>query len=241
MKKIILAAALAAGTLGFQASAFDLNSILGSAGSAVSGVVEGLFTQTDITVEQMAGTWTATGSAVCFQSDNFLQKAGGSAAASTIESKLDPYYKQYGLTGSVLTIQSDGSFSLKVKGISLKGTITKTSDGNFDFAFTPFGNFKLGTIKAYVEKPVNGLNVMFDATKLKSLISGVASLTGNSLAKTAGSLLDSYEGLCVGFAFSGSGTGGTGTTTNSGSDSGTSTGSSGKEAITNALKGLFGK
>lgn len=204
MKKFILTIAVA--VLGLsQASAFDLSSILGNAGSAVSGVVEGLFTKTDITVAQMAGTWTATGSAVCFQSENALKKAGGNAAASTIESKLDPYFKQYGLTGSVLTVQSDGSFTLQVKGVSLKGTITKLDDGNFDFAFTPFGSFKLGSLKAYVEKPISGLNVMFDASKLKSLVSTVASFTGNSLANTASKLLDSYEGMCVGFAFSGSG------------------------------------
>lgn len=231
-----MATAIAVAAIGFQAKAFDLSSILGNAGTAVGGIVEGLLTQSDIRVEQMAGTWTATGSAVCFQSENFLQKAGGSAAASTIESKLDPYYKQYGLTGSVMTIESDGSFTLKVKGISLKGQIEKSSDGNFNFTFTPLGSFKLGTIKAYVEKPLNGLNVMFDASKLKTLISGVAKLTGNSLAKTAGSLLDSYDGLCVGFAFSGNGS-----STNTGSPSSTPGSSDSKDAITNALKGLFNK
>lgn len=239
MKKMILTAAIAVMSFGFQAKAFDLSGLLGNAGTAVGSVVEGLFTQSDITVEQMAGTWTATGSAVCFQSDNFLQKAGGSAAAGTIESKLDPYYKQYGLTGSVLTVQPDGTFTLKVKSFSLKGTIAKRSDGNFDFTFTPFGSFKLGTVKAYVEKPLNGLNVMFDASKLKSLISGVASLTGNSLAKTAGSLLDSYDGLCVGFAFSGTGSNtSNGSNTNNPAGSGTN---QTQQQITDALKGLFGK
>lgn len=239
MKKMIVAMAVAVAAMGSQASAFDLTGLLGSAGTAVSGVVDGLLTQSDISVEQMAGTWTATGSAVCFQSENFLQKAGGAAAASTIESKLDPYYKQYGLTGSVLTVDSDGSFTLKVKGISLKGNITKRSDGNFDFAFTPFGSFKLGSIKAYVEKPMSGLNVMFDATKLKSLMSTVAGLTGNSLAKTAGSLLDSYEGLCVGFAFSGSGSSTSAPTTDGNGADGSGGGV--KEQVTNALKGIFGK
>lgn len=242
MKKVILAFAIAISSLGSTTYAFDLSSILGNAGTAVSGVVEGLFTQSDITVAQMAGTWTAQGSAVCFQSDNFLQKAGGSAAASTIESKLDPYYKQYGLTGSVLTVNSDGTFTLKVKSLSLKGTISKRSDGNFDFTFTPFGSFKLGTIKAYVEKPVGGLNVMFDATKLKSLISTIATLTGNSMAKTAGSLLDSYEGLCVGFAFKGEGNN-AGIIPNGNSGNGNSNNSTSNTVnqISNALKGLFGK
>lgn len=206
MKKIFLAVAMVAAVSGTGAYAIDLKGLLGNAGGAVSNVVDGLLTQSDISVEQMAGNWTASGPAVTFQSENFLKKAGGAAVAGTIESKLDPYYQQYGLTGSTLTIETDGTFTLKVKGISIKGNITKREDGFFDFNFTPFGNFKLGSIKAYVEKPMSGLNVMFDATKLKNLMSAVAGFTGNSLASTAGSLLDSYEGLCVGFAYTGEST-----------------------------------
>lgn len=201
MKRIILGLTILAASIATPAYAFDLSGILGKVSPQIGNVVDGLLTKSDITVAQMAGNWTATGAAVTFQSDNALKKAGGAVAASTIESKLDPYYEKYGLTGSQLTISADGSFVLKVKGISLKGTIEKRSDGNFDFSFTPFGSIKLGTIKAYVEKPLSGLNVMFDATKLKKIMSTVAGFTGNSLATTAASLLDSYEGLCVGFHY----------------------------------------
>lgn len=228
-KSFLLAAAmLAFGSLSMQA--FDLNSILGNAGTAVQGVVDGLLTQTDISVEQMAGTWTAQGSAVAFQSENALKKAGGSAIAGTVESKLDPYYKKYGLTGSTLTIQEDGSFVLKVKSLSLKGTIKKRSDGNFDFTFTPFGNVKLGAVKTYVEKPAGGLNVMFDASKLKTLLTTVTKLTGSSLASAAGNVLESYDGLLVGFSYKGQstykGSSGTGDAVNKAAD---------------ALKNIFGK
>ena len=234
MKKIFFTMALLA-ICYFPSAAIDLTGILGKAGSAVGGVVEGLFTQSDITVSQMAGTWISSGSAVSFQSENALQKAGGNAAAGAIEGKLDPLFKQYGLTGATLNVDQDGKFTLKVKNISLKGTITKRSDGNFDFTFTPVGNVKIGTIKAYVEKPVSGLNVMFDANKLKSIITSVTKLTGNSLASTAGKLLENYDGLCVGFAFKGSGTG---TTQNS---TQTKEGNSQSVNIENALKSILGK
>lgn len=230
MKKKILALVILGASFAAPSYSFDLNDILGNAGTAVSGLVDGLLTQSDITVEQMAGTWTATGSAVCFQSENFLKKAGGSAAASTIESKLDPYYKQYGLTGSVLTIDKDGNFTLKIKSLTLKGKVTKRTDGNFDFAFTALGSVKLGTVKAYVEKPVSGLNVMFDASKLKSILTTVTKLTGNSLAKTAGNILTSYDGLCVGFAFQGSG-----------SNSGSSNPSDLINKASSTLKDILGK
>ena len=204
MKKFFMATLLFA-TLFTATSckAFDLKDILGSKdlGSAVSGLVDGLLTQSDITIDQMVGTWTATGSAVTFQSENFLQKAGGAAAAGTIEGKLDPYFKQYGLTGSTMTIDKDGKFQLKVKGVTLKGTITKNSDKTFNFTFTALGAVSLGSIKTYVEKSTSGLNIMFDAKKLKNILSAVVGFTGNSLASTAAGLLDSYEGMCVGFKY----------------------------------------
>lgn len=201
MKRIVLIIAVVAASFGFKAAAFDLKSLLGSAGGTVTNVVEGLLTKSDVSINEMAGNWEATGPAVTFQSENYLKKAGGAAVAGTIEDKLEPYYDKYGLTGATMDIDKDGKFTLKVKGISLKGTITKREDGNFDFSFTPFGSFKLGTIEAFVEKPLSGLNIMFNASKLKNLLSAVAGLTNNTLANTASSLLDSYDGMLIGFKF----------------------------------------
>lgn len=216
MKKLIMGALLAAAAIlaPVSASAIDLNNILGKLGGssnggstltdAITGVVDGLLSNDNVTVEQMAGTWTATGSAVAFQSDNLLKKAGGGAAASTIESKLNGYYQKLGLIGSTLTITSDGKFTLKAGKISLNGTVTKRDDGNFDFTFTPFGSVKLGSIKAYVEKPLTGgLKVMFDASKLMSLVSTLSGVLNNSTLNSISSLLNSYDGLCLGFAFKG--------------------------------------
>lgn len=236
MKKLFLAMAVVIAAFSCQVYALDLKGLLGTVGTAATGVVEGIFTQTDITVEQMAGTWTATGSAVSFESDNFLEKAGGNATAKTMEKQLDNYYQKYGLTGSTMTINADGTFVWKIKGISLKGKITKRSDGNFDFAFTPFGSFSLGSIKAYVQKPANGLDIMFDASKLKKIFSTVLGLFGNSLTSSVGSLFDKYEGMYMGFHMSGTGSS-IGTTTNG---SPTINGETIKNAA-EGLKNLFGK
>lgn len=244
--KLALAAAIALLFVG-NANAFNLKDLLGNAGSAVSGLVDGLLTKQDITVQDMVGTWTSTGSAVTFQSEDFLKKAGGSAMAGTIESKLNPYYEKYGLVGSVITISADGKFALKVKGITINGTISKNNNGSFNFTFTPFGTFSLGTVKAYVEKPMNGLNIMFDAKKLKDILSAAAGLTGNSLASTASSLLNSYDGLCVGFKCTASGgqvtTTTPSTTTNGTTNQNTNTNQNSndtKNKATNALKGILG-
>ncbi|MCH5230924.1 MAG: DUF4923 family protein [Muribaculaceae bacterium] len=175
------------------------NSSSGGVGDILSGVIEGVFTKSNLTLDDLIGEYQAQGPAVTFQSENFLQKAGGIAGAATIESKLKPYYEQYGLNNMTLTVDEDHNFVMKIKSISLKGNITKNDEeGTFNFNFNVLG-INLGGFKAYVEKSGSNLNLMFDATKLKSFISAVAKLTGNSMAKALGSILDSYEGACIGW------------------------------------------
>lgn len=250
MKKVILTVALAAGMFG-TTQAQGLKDLLSGLGGSetITNLIEGVFTKSDITVADMAGTWESTGSAVTFKSENFLQKAGGVAAASAVEAKIDPYFKKYGLTGSTIAIASDGTFEMKIKRLTLKGDITRNEDGTFCFGFTTFGNFKLTTMEAYVEKGPDNLNIMFDATKMKNLLSTIASMTGNTMATTASKVLDSYDGLCAGFKMkkiggapaSAAGTGASTTTPASGNESGNDKISKGAEALKGLLKGRKGK
>ncbi|MDE6523180.1 MAG: DUF4923 family protein [Muribaculaceae bacterium] len=230
--------AIAAIALTFSCGAFaeptpnpDLKDILGGAGGALGNVLEGVFTKTDLTVADIAGEWTSTGSAVSFQSDNFLKKAGGSAAAGAVESKLDEYYKKFGLTGATLEIDQDGNFTLTIKKLPIKGTLEVKSKGVFKFNFNAGGMIKLGSMDAYVEKTPSGLNVMFDADKIKKIMSLAASISGSKMVSTADQLLKQYDGICIGFKMSGK----------SASNNETGTGNSAADAAVDALKGLFGK
>lgn len=202
-----MAVAIVAGC-SVSASAWSIKDALGGSGlgETVGNVLEGVFTKSNLTLEDVTGEWITDGSAVSFKSDNLLQKAGGVAAAAAIETKINPYYEQLGLNNAVMTINSDGTFSLKAKLMTLQGTLTSNNDGTFEFNFKALGKIPLGKMTAYVQKSGNHLDIMFDATKLKSLISGIAKISGISLAKTAASLLDSYDGLCVGFGMNKSGT-----------------------------------
>lgn len=193
-----------ASTVSVQAQ--SLGDLLGGLGGNSSGsgnvltnILEGVFTKSNLSLADLVGDYTAQGPAVTFKSDNFLQKAGGIAGAATIESKLNPYYEQYGLNNMTLSVDENANFTMKIKSLSLKGTITKNdTDGTFDFNFNVAG-IKLGKFTAYIEKSGKNLNLMFDATKLKSFISTVANFTGNSMAKAVGSILDSYDGACIGW------------------------------------------
>lgn len=179
-----------------QTFAFDLSELLKSV--SVEDMIDGVFSTTNIEIQDLAGEWTSIGSAVSFQSENFLNKAGGIAAASTIESKVNPYFEKFGLTGAVFSIQTDGSFSLKTKKITLTGVFTKTDDGNFIVSFNSLGRL-LGDIKTYIQKTSSSMDIMFDASKLQSIVSAVASLSKIKTVETLSGVLNSYDGICIGF------------------------------------------
>ena len=99
-----------------------------------------------------------------------------------------------------LTIQSDGSFTMALKKVKLSGKITKNSDDSFQFQFNAISKIKAFSAKAYIKKGTE-LSITFNATKLVTLISNIAKASNNSTATSMSSLLSSYKGLYVGFAF----------------------------------------
>lgn len=238
LKRLFVGAMLGVAVLSaIPAQAWNIKDVLGnsSVGDAVGSLVEGVFTNTNLELKDLVGEWKASGSAVTFQSDNFLKKAGGSAAAGVIEGKLDPYYEKFGLTGAVLTVNQDATFKLQIGKLALNGTIEKNEDGTFNFIFKVVNKINLGKMKTYVQKAGNNMDVMFDASKLKTLLSAIGGVANVSALKTVTSVLDSYDGLCVGFAFSK-----TGTVSDNGSvDKSSNSDSGAASSIGNAVKGLL--
>lgn len=171
---------------------------LRSGASTLGNLIEGVFSTSKLDIEDLAGEWTSNGSAVQFKSENLLNKAGGLAAAAAIETKLDPYYDKVGLNGAVMTIQTDGSFTMTVKRINLKGEITKLDNGNFNFQFKVLG-MNIGNIETYISKTSNQMDVMFDADKLVKIVEAVSTLSGSKTVKAVTDILKSYDGICVGF------------------------------------------
>ncbi|MDE6489619.1 MAG: DUF4923 family protein [Muribaculaceae bacterium] len=170
---------------------------------ALSGLLSGLLSTDDIDPASMVGTWSYSSPAVCFQSDNFLQKAGGAAAATAIEEKLAPYYKTAGITLMTLTVNEDHTFAMQVRKITLKGTITKDENGDIMFNFTALGKISLGSMKAYVTMTgKESMSIMFDVSKLMTIVKTVANVSGNSTIKSVTTLLESYDGICAGFKLS---------------------------------------
>ena len=197
LKRILVALVVAASTS--YALAFDwkqLGSALGNSG--LGDVVNNVIATDSITVKDVTGAWTYSGPAVSFQSDDLLKKAGGAAAAATVESKLAPYFERAGLDGMQLTFDGNGNVSMTLKGgRTINGTVAQGEKaGQLVFHFSRLGS-KLGSITAYVTKGIN-LSIMMDVTKLRDLVSAIAKYTKNSTADTASTLLSQYNGIYAG-------------------------------------------
>ena len=80
----------------------------------ISKVVNAI-TGTPETID-MTGTWTYSGSAVEFESDNLLMKAGGAAAATMAENKLNEQLSKVGIKEGQMsfTFNADSTFTSTV-------------------------------------------------------------------------------------------------------------------------------
>ena len=88
----------------------------------ISKVVNAI-TGTPETID-MTGTWNYKGSAVEFESENLLMKAGGAAAATMAENKLDEQLSKVGIKAGQMnfTFNADSTFTSTVGKKTLKGT-----------------------------------------------------------------------------------------------------------------------
>lgn len=202
-----LSACIIASSTFVSASAFDIKDLLNQAEQAfengnVTDIIEGVLSTSNLEVKDLAGVWTSTGSAVAFQSEDLLSQAGGVAMASTLESKINPYFTKYGIVGSVITIQTDGSFSMSLKKTTLKGKIVKGENNKFILSFEAFGKNNLGNVNLYIQKTSTSMDLMFDASKLKTILSSIASLSKKGLGNSLNTFLNSYNGICIGFKMS---------------------------------------
>lgn len=156
---------------------------------------------TELSVKNLEGTWKYSAPAVSFKSDNLLLKAGGTAAAATIEKKLEPYYKTAGLTNLVFTVKADSTFTMKARLITINGTIDIAADGkSMHLNFKALGKINIGSMEAYTKlSDKDKLEMTFDVSKLVTILEKVGSLTGNSTIKGVTTLLEQYDGVTAGF------------------------------------------
>ena len=146
----------------------------------------------------MTGTWTYSGSAIEFESDNLLQKAGGAAAAAVAEKKLDEQLAKVGIKdGQVsFTFNADSTFTSTVG----KRTMTGTYSYDATDKVVHLRYFKLLNMNAKINCTSTDMDLLFNSDKLLKLIAFISSKSSSTTLKTISSLADSYDGMMLGFA-----------------------------------------
>lgn len=150
------------------------------------------------TAASMEGTWNFTGSAIEFESDNFLQKAGGSVAAEAAESKLNEQLSKVGIQEGTFafTFNADSTFQVSLKGKSTNGTYSydnSTQKVNLKFS-------KLIRLNAKITYTSTTMDLLFNADKLLSLLTYLSSKSSNATLQSISSLAQNYDGMMMGFA-----------------------------------------
>ncbi|MBR4387677.1 MAG: DUF4923 family protein [Prevotella sp.] len=204
MKKTIMA--FAAGCIMLAScggtGASLLSGILGGDGSGlgtVGGVLSSVLGLDKLSAAQLVGTWRYSQPGCAFTSDNLLAQAGGEVAASQIKSKLASVYSSVGVSSSNTAFQFDqsGQFAGKLMGVPLSGTYTyDPSSGQISMKAT------LITLNGYIKGTTNGIALLFEGSKLLSIMQTVASMSGNGTLSAIGELSKNYNGLRLGFDMS---------------------------------------
>lgn len=161
-----------------------LNNVIGSA----------TFSQADL----CAHTWKYSKPGCAFTSENLLAKAGGEIAASKVEEDLSKYYSKFGFSKSntYFTFKTDGTFAAKIDGKSWNGTYT------FDEK-THAIQLKglLLSASGFATRTANGISLLFEQKKLLTLVKTLSklNLTGSTTMSAVSSIVDSYDGVRIGF------------------------------------------
>lgn len=146
----------------------------------------------------MSGTWSYTGSAIEFESDNLLMKAGGAVAATTAEAKLNESLSKAGIKPGQMTFtfEADSTFNVNLGKRSLKGTyLYDATQKRVAMKFV-----KLINMNAQVNCTSANMDLLFESDKLLQLITFLSSKSSNSTLKSISSLAGSYDGMMLGFS-----------------------------------------
>lgn len=146
----------------------------------------------------MTGTWSYTGAAIEFESDNFLMQAGGAVAATTAEAKLNEQLSKVGIAAGKMTFtfNADSTFNAKLGTRTLSGSYSYNATdkkANLKFARLIGMNVKINCTSSTMD-------MLFESDKLLKLITFLSSKSSNATLKTISSLADSYDGMMLGFS-----------------------------------------
>lgn len=191
--------AMAVCLAGQTASAQTLKDLLKKAtnNETVKNVVESV-TGTTLPVD-VKGTWTYSGTAVKFESEDLLKSTAASLAAGQVEDKLDEYVQKVGIKAGTFsfTFNEDKTFSANVKGKSFNGTYSVSED--YKTMSLQFGKtFATKPFTAAISATSSQLDLLFQADKLLELLEKLTASSNNATLKTVSTIAGQYDGMQLG-------------------------------------------
>lgn len=172
----------------------------GQSGSSVfQHLLSSVLNNAPLTHKDLLGKWTFQGSDCLFESENLLAQAGGTLAATQVESKVDGYLSKVGIVKGSCTFSfaPDGSFTATLGGRQITGTYVfdpKTSRLQLSALMGLF------SLQPRVVRSGKGISLLFEADKLLALAKTVASFLGknDTTMAIASSVMTSYKGMQLG-------------------------------------------
>ena len=167
-------------------------------GGTLGNVIISVIGAQKVTAQDLIGAWTYSGPGCAFTSENLLAKAGGEVAATRIKEKALPYYQQIGITSqnTAITFKQDGTYTANFRGTPMSGKWT------YDEASSKVTlQSLLLTINCYAKRNYTGIGLLFESSKLLTILQTMAALSGNQTVQAVGEISKSYDGVRIGFDF----------------------------------------
>lgn len=213
MNKSLLAALALASSLLLTASCDTLNTKQGTAGTLqaintggglISNLLSNVLGGGSVSEKDLVGTWTYNGVSCAFESENLLAQAGGIAASSAIETKIDAQLKKYGITKGAtrFTFNTDKTFTATLGGRNISGTYSLDPKSK-TLQLQVVGG--LLNLRPQVARTGNGISLLFESDKLLGLLGTASSILGkmgDSSLSLVSSLLGNYQGMRIGLKIS---------------------------------------
>ena len=168
-------------------------------GGTLGNVIISVIGAQKVTAQDLIGAWNYSGPGCAFTSENLLAKAGGEVAATRIKEKALPYYQQIGITSqnTNITFKQDGTYTATFRGTPMSGKWT------YDEASSKVTlQSLLLTINCYAKRNYTGIGLLFESSKLLTILQAMAAMSGNQNIQAVGEISKTYDGLRLGFDFS---------------------------------------
>ena len=190
-------------SLGGGSSSNSSTSSSSGLGDILGGIISNVITANqDLTVADLQGNWAYAAPSCKFTSEDFLMSAGGEVVASQISDKLTPIYGKLGFTPEKYRLEFDGEgkYTMTFGQLPISGEATKgEAKGYFTFEFIKLGEYALATTPTYIEVLGDKMVLLYEADKFIDLFSSVVSKLGISSLNTIVELVNSYDGVLIGF------------------------------------------